>query len=367
MKSIIKGCIASVVILSIPLVCHAEKIGGELKVYNWVEYLPKDVLADFEKQSGIKVSYDVFDSALTLESRLLTGNSGYDVVFPASAQIPQLIQADALIKLEKSKLPNLGNLDRSFMEAHEALDSGGNYSIPYLWGTTLIGYNKEKVEKIFGPDVSMNDYSMIFDPKNIEKLSSCGVAVLDQPDEIFPLALNYLGLNPNTRDVKDLEKAEQLLLSIRPYIRYFNSSKFPQDLANGDICVAVGWSGAILSAKGTADAAGNGNDIRMALPRQGTLMWSDDMAIPKNAKNLEQAYAFINYILDTNVIARISNQIGYPNPNSKSLSLINPELRAEKDLFIPEEQQANLFRAAPPVLKFQRIQTRMWNRIRTGS
>lgn len=356
-SAILLGCIS--------LVTHASPIGGELKIYNWIEYLPKDVLFDFQKQTGIKVSYDVFDSPQTLEARLLTGNSGYDIAFPSSSQISNLITAGALAPLERQKLPHWDQLDAAFMQQRESLDPGSQYSVPYLWGSTQLGYNKAKVEAVLGKGVDMRDYDLIFKPENIAKLSECGVAFLDSPTEVIPITLHYLGLNPNSTEQADYDKAEAVLKSIRPFVRYFNSAKYPQDLANGDICVALGWSGGMMAARNMAKSANNGNDIRIALPRQGTLMWSDDIVIPKGARNLTQAHAFIDYLLQPEIIARVTNQIGYPNPNPASKSLISQDLLNEKNLFVPEEDRHLLFQVEPPKRQVLRLLTRLWNRIRS--
>lgn len=371
MKAVLKQCVLGAVIGSTSLAIHAEsqseKIGGELRIYNWIEYLPKDVLEDFKAQTGINLVYDVFDSPQTLEAKLLTGSAGYDVAFPSSSQVPNLIAAHALQPLQRQQLPHWNQLDPAFMAQREPLDPGNRYAAPYLWGSTLLGYNKAKVEAVLGKDVDMRDYDLLFKPENIAKLSQCGVAILDSPDEVVPIALHYLGLNPSSEKAEDYAKAEALLKSIRPYVRYFNSAKYPQDLANGDICLALGWSGGMLAAHNMALAANNGIDIRMALPRQGTLQWSDDMVIPKGAKNLKQAHAFIDYLLQPEVIARVTNQIGYPNPNPASTPLLNPELLGEKNLFVPEADRHLLFQIEPPKMAAQRLLTRLWNRIRSDA
>ncbi|WP_175650251.1 extracellular solute-binding protein [Pseudomonas sp. Marseille-P9899] len=342
-----------------------QHLGGELRIYNWIEYLPKDVLQDFQKHTGIKVTYDVFDSPQTLEARLLTGTAGYDLAFPGSSQVPNLIAAGAVLPLDRKQLPNWHQLDPATLQQREHLDPGNRYSVPYLLGSTLIGYNKAKVEAVLGKDVDMRDYDLLFKPENIARLSQCGVAILDSPNEVVPIALHYLGLDPNSTRQADYDQVEALLKSIRPYVRYFNSSKYPQDLANGDICVALGWSGGILAARNMALGANNGNDIRMALPRQGTLMWSDDMVIPKGAKNLAQAHAFIDWLLQPDVIARVTNQIGYPNPTPASKALIDPQLLGERNLFVPDEDRHLLFQAEPPQRQVLRLLTRLWNRIRS--
>ncbi|WDY55768.1 polyamine ABC transporter substrate-binding protein [Pseudomonas sp. PSKL.D1] len=365
MKKPFSTCTAALLLSATCLWANAAPAGGELRIYNWIEYLPKDVLQDFQKESGIKVIYDVFDSPQTLEARLLTGTAGYDVAFPSSSQVPNLIGAGALQPLQRQQLPHWQQLDAQFMHQRENIDPGNRYSVPYLWGSTLLGYNQAKVEAVLGKGVDMRDYDLIFKPENIAKLSQCGVAILDSPTEIVPITLRYLGLNPNSTDPDDFAKAEAALKAIRPYVRYFNSAKYPQDLANGDICVALGWSGGMLAARNMALAANNGNDIRMALPRQGTLMWSDDMVIPKDAQNLKQAHAFIDYLLRPEVIARVTNQIGYPNPNTASTALVAPELLNEKNLFVPEEDRHQLFQVEPPHRKVLRLMTRLWNRVRS--
>lgn len=367
MKHVLKHCLIGLLLSGVSVAANAEKTGGELRIYNWIEYLPKDVLQDFKDQTGISVLYDVFDSPQTLEAKLLTGSAGYDVAFPSSSQLPNLINAKALQPLDREQLPHWQQLDPAFMAQREQLDPGSRYAVPYLWGSTLLGYNKAKVEAVLGKDVDMRDYDLLFKPENIAKLSECGVAILDSPDEVVPIALHYLGLNPSSDKPEDFANAEALLKSIRPYVRYFNSAKYPQDLANGDICLALGWSGGMLAARNMALAANNGIDIRMALPRQGTLQWSDDMVIPATAKNIKQAHAFIDFLLQPEVIARITNQIGYPNPNPASTPLINPELLTEKNLFVPEADRHLLFQIEPPKKAAQRLLTRLWNRIRSDA
>ncbi|MGY4495333.1 polyamine ABC transporter substrate-binding protein [Pseudomonas sp. TE3610] len=365
MKRLLSAGLTGLLLISAGLTVQAEPIGGQLHIYNWIEYLPKDVLEDFKKRTGIEVIYDIFDSPQTLEARLLTGNSGYDVAFPSSSQLPTLINSGAVLPLDRQQLPGWSHLDEKLMHQREGLDPGNRFAVPYLWGSTLIGYNKAKVEAVLGKGVDMRDYDLLFKPENIAKLSQCGVAILDSATEVFPIALNYLGLNPSSTNPADYDKATALLQSIRPYVRYFNSAKYPQDLANGDICVALGWSGGMLAARNMATAAHNGNDIGLALPRQGTLMWSDDMVIPKGAKNLVQAHAFMDFLLQPEVIARVSNQIGYPNPNPASTPLIDPALRAEENLFVPDKDRRLLFQIEPPSLKVQRLITRLWSRIRS--
>lgn len=339
----------------------------EVNIYNWVDYLPAQVIKDFETQTGIKVNYDVFDSPHTLESKMLTGTSGYDLVFPNTVQIAKFIQAGAIQKLDRQQLPNWPHLDAGIMHNLERVDPGNQYAVPYLWGTTLIGYNAEKVRKALGAAAKLDSWDLLFKPENISKLQSCGVAFLDAPEELLPIALHYLGLDPSSRNPNDYQKAEALLLKIRPFIRYFNSAKLASDLANGDVCIVVGWSAAVLQAQAMATSAKNGNDIRMLLPREGTLMWADTMAVPKGAKHPEEAQAFINYLLDPRVIVQVSNIIGYPNPNRDAQDTVAPELQQNHAMFIPADQRGNLFTLSPVPISIERTMTRSWTKIKSGT
>ena len=277
-----------------------------VRIYNWIEYLPPQVLKDFEQETGIRPIYDVFDSVEILESKLLTGNSGYDVVFPGSSNIGKLIQAKALEPLDRAQLPNWSHLDESAMKNLEAVgDTGNQYAVPYLLGTTIIGYNVDMVQKALGKDADMGSWDAIFKPENISKLATCGVGFLDAATEIIPIALHYQGLDPNSQKASDYKQAEQAVLKIRPYVSYFHSSRYGMDLANGDICAAVGWSGGFTLAKQLANVAGKGVKIKMVVPKEGAPTWSDVIAIPLNAPNAKEAHAFINYILRPDVIARL--------------------------------------------------------------
>lgn len=338
----------------------------QLKIYNWTEYLPKPVIEEFQKETGIVVQYDVFDTAETLEAKLMTGSSGYDLAFPSHSQVPKLIQAGAISPIDHSQIPNWKNLDRAFLKSLALTDPGNAYAVPYLWGTTLIGYNIDKVKAAFKGEAIPNSWSLIFDPKNAEKLKDCGIAFLDASGELFPLALNYLGLDPQASDQPSLEEARDLLLKTRPNVKYFHSARWLQDLANGDICMAVGYSGGVAMARDLAKSSRTGANIGLILPQEGALAWSDDMVIPKGAQNLEAAYKFIDYIQRPEVIAQISNTIGYPNANSASTGLIDKERLAEETLFIPEDKRKTLF--FPPVLtlKAERLMTRYWNTVRSG-
>lgn len=345
--------------------CMAEE--RTVRIYNWIEYLPPEILKSFQEETGIRPIYDVFDSVETLQSKLLTGNSGYDVVYPSSSNVSHLIQAGAVQPLDRSQLPNWPHLDPEFMKTLEAAgDTGNRYAVPYLWGTTLIGYNVDKVHKALGADVQMNTWNVIFKEENLAKLASCGVGFLDAANEIVPIALHYQGLDPNSAKRDDYPQAQVAMMKIRPYITYFNSSRYGMDLANGDICVAVGWSGGMALAKQLADAGGKGVKVEMALPKEGAPMWSDVMMVPANAPHTKEAYAFINYILRPDVIARISNKIGYPNPNKDSTALVDASIRNNPNMYVPDEARKTLFALEPVSAAIERVRTRVWTSIKTN-
>lgn len=364
-KHLRKSVLGFAVSMLIAGVCAAEQ--RTVRIYNWIEYLPPEVLKDFETETGIQPVLDVFDSVETLESKLLTGNSGYDVVFPGSSNIGKLIVAGAFEPLERGKLPNWQHLDAQFMTTLEAVgDEGNRFVVPYLWGTTLIGYNVDKVQQALGADVAMDSWDVIFKEENLSRLAGCGVGFLDAPSEIVPIALHYLGLPANSQNRADYKQAESLMLKIRPYITYFNSSRYGMDIANGDICVAVGWSGGFVLAKQLAAAAGKGVKVELALPKEGAPMWSDVMAVPAKAPHAEEAHAFINYILRPDVIARISNQIGYPTPNKDAVELVAAEIRSDQSLYASDTARKTLFPLAPLPMSIDRVRTRIWSTIKSN-
>lgn len=362
-KLSLRSALAAASLLASTL-CTAQP---EVRIYNWIEYLPPEVLKDFERDTGIRPIYDVFDSVETLESKLLTGNSGYDVVFPGTSNIGKLIQAGAVQPLDRAQLPNWTHLDPAFMTSLEAVgDRGNRYTVPYLWGTTLIGYNVDKVREVLGPDAQLDTWDVIFKPENLSRLAACGVGFLDAAGEILPIALHYQGLDPNSENPADYKKAQALMLQARPNISYFNSSRYGMDLANGDICAAVGWSGGIALARTLANAAGKGVKVAMALPKEGAPMWADVMAIPVNAPHGKEAHAFIDYILRPEVIARISNRIGYPNPNKDATALVDEAIRNDPNMYIPEPARSTLFALEPLPNAVERVRTRTWTTIKSN-
>lgn len=344
------------------------KGGGEkvVNVINWSDYIAEDTNANFEKASGIKVVYDVFDSNEVLETKLLAGKSGYDVVVPSSDFLGRQILAGVFHPLDKSKIPNYSNLDPEVMKRLENLDPGNQYGIPYMIGTTGIGYNVDKLKAAFGSTDIANSLDLIFKPENISKMKDCGVTVLDAPVDIIKIALHYLGEDPNSQDPQVIEKAVPLLKSIRPYITTFHSSSYIDALAAGDTCLVLAWSGDIIQARDRAKEAGNGVNIAYSIPKEGAPQWFDMLAIPKDAKNIDEAYAYINYLLDPKVMAANSNYISYPNAIPATKPLIDPSITGDPTLYPPPEVAAKLwtFTIAPPKVAEQ--YTRIWTDLKTG-
>ena len=337
-----------------------------LNIYNWSDYIAEDTIANFEAETGIKVTYDVFDSNEVLEAKLLAGNTGYDIVVPSLSFLARQIQAGVFQPLDKAKLGNYGNLDPSLMERIGKLDAGNAHSVPYLWGTTGIGFNPEKVAAALGDAAPTDSWDLVFKPENISKLKGCGVAFLDTPQEIVPVALNYLGEDPNSFDEAVIRKAEALLASIRPHITYFHSSQYINDLANGDICVAVGWSGDVLQAADRAEEADKGVSVSFSIPKEGAPLWFDMLAIPKDAKHPQNAHLFIDYLLRPQVSADISNYVAYASGNAAALELVEEEIRSDGNIYPSAEVQAKLFTFAVLPPEVDRLYTRIWTTLKTG-
>ena len=334
-------------------------------IYNWSDYIGQSTLADFEKATGIKPLYDVFDSNETLEGKLLAGRTGYDVVVPSNHFLGKQIKAGAFQKLDKAQLPNYSNLDPVLLKRLEKNDPGNQYAVPYLWGTNGIGYNVEKVKAALGVD-KIDSWAMLFEPENIKKLSSCGVAFLDSADEMLPAVLNYMGLDPNSQNPEDYKKAEAKLLAVRPYVTYFHSSKYIADLANCDICVAIGFSGDMFQAKARAAEAGKGMNIAYSIPKEGGALWFDMLAIPKDAANVKEAHAFINYLLKPEVIAQVSDYVGYANPNPGSDKLMDESIRTDESVYPPQAVLDKTYVSIELPPNIQRLMTRSWTKVKSG-
>ena len=337
-----------------------------LNVYNWSDYIAEDTIPNFEQQSGVKVTYDVFDSDEMVETKLLAGSSGYDVVVPSLSFLGRQIQAGVFLPLDKSKLPNLKNVDPKMLERIALQDPGNQFAVPYLWGTSGIGYNVDKIKAVFGDTAIAGSWDVVFKPENAAKLKDCGITVLDTPSELIPIALNYLGEDPHSFDPAVIDKAAALLKTIRPYIRNFHSSSYINDLANGDVCLVVGWSGDIIQARDRAAEAGNGVNVAYSIPKEGAPQWFDMLAIPKDAKHVDNAYAFINYLLDPKVAAANTNYVTYPNPVPESKSLVDKSLADDPTIYPPADVDAKLFTFAVLPPEVDRQYTRIWTELKTG-
>ncbi|HEV7270088.1 polyamine ABC transporter substrate-binding protein [Pseudoxanthomonas sp.] len=337
-----------------------------LNVYNWPDYIAEDTIPNFEQQTGVSVTYDVFDSDEMVETKLLAGSSGYDVVVPSLSFLGRQIQAGVFLPLDKSKIPNLKNLDPKMLERIALQDPGNRFAVPYLWGTSGIGYNVDKIKAIFGDTAVTGSWDVVFKPENAAKLKDCGITVLDTPSELIPIALNYLGEDPHSFDPAVIDKAAALLKTIRPYIRNFHSSSYINDLANGDVCLVVGWSGDIIQARDRAAESGNGVNVAYSIPKEGAPQWFDMLAIPKDAKNVDNAYAFINYLLDPQVAAANTNYVTYPNPVPASKPLVDKSIADDPTIYPPADVDAKLFTFAVLPPDVDRQYTRIWTELKTG-
>ncbi len=338
----------------------------ELNVYNWSDYIGETTLEDFVAETGVEVNYDVYDSNDVLEAKLLAGNSGYDVVVPtAQPHLARQIEAGIYMPLDLDRIPNAEGLDPILMERVQAADPDNQHAVIYQWGTNGFGYNRDMILERM-PDAPVNSWDMIFNPEVVSQFEDCGVSVLDAATEVFPMALHYLGLDPNTESTDDLAQAEALMMSIRPYVKYFHSSQYINDLANGDTCLSVGWSGDVLQAAYRAEEAENGNDIHYVIPEEGTVVWFDMLAIPADAPNPVAAHDFINFVLRPDVMAGITNYVAYANAVPASLEMVDPEIAEDTRVFPSQEVLERLFVTRVVSPRFERERTRAWTRIRTG-
>ena len=339
----------------------------EVRVYNWSDYIDEALLEKFETETGIDLIYDVFDSNELLETKMLAGGSGYDVVVPTGSFLQRQIQAGVFQKIDKSKLSNYGNVWDVIQDRTARFDPENAYSINYMWGTTGMGVNLAKVKEALGEDAPIDSLALVMDPANMEKLASCGVHFLDAPDEIIPAALTYLGLDPNTQDEADLEKAATALEAVRPYIQKYHSSEYIEALANGDICVAFGWSGDILQARDRAAEADNGVEIAYNAPSEGALMWFDQMAIPVDAPNPEAAHKFLDFILNAENMAAASNYVYYANGNKASQEFLAEDVIGDPAIYPTPAAMENTYIKDPYPQKVQRTVTRLWTRVKSGT
>jgi putrescine transport system substrate-binding protein len=336
-----------------------------VNVFNWSDYIDDEILTEFEAETGIKVVYDVFDSNDILETKLLAGSSGYDVVVPSAGFLARQIQAGVFQELDKSKLDNYSNMWSVVNDQVARFGPLNDYSVNYMWGTTGIGYVEEKINERM-PDAPVDSLAMVFDPEIASKFADCGIFMLDAADEIIPAALAYLGEDPNTKDKDVIAKAEAVLMAVRPYIQKFHSSEYINALSNGDICVAVGWSGDIFQARDRAAEADNGVTIGYGVPKEGALMWFDQMAIPKDAPHADNAHAFINYMMRPEVIAKATNYVWYANGNKASQPMLDEELLSDASVYPTQEMMVDMYIVTPYDPRTQRVVTRLWTKVKSG-
>ena len=334
-----------------------------VNVYNWSDYIDEEILAEFEAETGIKVVYDVFDSNNILETKLLTGSTGYDVVVPSGTFLARQIQAGVFQKLDKSRLPNIGNMDEAIMARVRQWDPENSHAVNYMWGTTGFGLNTQKIAAR-DANAPTGSWRLLFDPEVVSKFADCGVYLMDEPDEVIPAALNFIGEDPDSHDTDVIAKAEPVLMAIRPHIRRFHNAAQINDLANGDICLAMGWSGDMLQARDRAYEAENDVEIEYVIPDEGALMWFDMMAIPADAPHPGNAHRFIDYIMRPEVIAKASNYVFYANGNAAATAHLDPELIEDPGIYPPDTARARLYVTSPYPAEVQRFVTRLWTRVK---
>jgi putrescine transport system substrate-binding protein len=346
------------------MVASISQAAQTVKIYNWSDYIAPDTLKNFQTETGINTTYEIYDNNETLDEKLRARRSGYDIVVPSSHFMGNQIKRGDLKKLDKSQLPNWKNLNPVLLQALAVNDPGNEHGFPYMWGSTGIGYNVAKVKAVLGQDAPLDSWDLLFKPENMKKLAECGVAIIDSAPDMMPITLNYLGLSPSSENPEDYAKAKAALLAIRPSVRYFNSSNYVRDLADGTVCVAIGYSGDILQARLTAEHANAGVDIRYIIPREGAPMWFDMVAMPTDAPDEKAGYAFMNYLLNPMVIADITNHVHYANGNEKADSLVHAELRIDAQIYPDAETLGSLFPIQPLPADIHAVRLRAWNEIK---
>lgn len=360
-----RAALAAAVFLALGGVALAQK-ERVVNFYNWSDYIDPAVLEDFTKETGIKVKYDTFDSNDMLETKLLAGRTGYDVVVPTAYFLARQIKAGIFQKLDKNKLPNLKNAWDEIAQRLAAYDPGNQYAVNYMWGTTGIGFNVKKAREVLGPDARIDSWDVLFKPEVIAKFKDCGVHMLDAVDDVFAAALDYLKLDPNTKEQADLEKAAALLTKVRPFVRKFHSSEYLNALASGEICLVLGYSGDVKQAQKRAAEAKNDVEIGYAIPKEGAQLWFDNLSIPKDARNVAEAHALIDYLLRPEVAAKNSNFISYANGNAASRAFVDKAILEDKTIYPDEATMKSLYTIQSHDQKTQRLMNRLWTKIKTG-
>jgi putrescine transport system substrate-binding protein len=360
--ALLAACGGSDEALAPPVPGSGEKV---VHVYNWTDYIGKTTAADFTARTGIRVVYDTYDSNELVETKLLTGRTGYDVVFPTATILARMARIGVFLELDKAKLPNLVNLDSDVMTRMSGYDPGNLYAIPYMWGTTGLGYNPEMVKKALGRD-TIDSWGAVFDPAIASKLAACGITMLDAPEDVFEAAEIYLGTLPSNEDLDELSAAEALVAKVRPYVRSFDSVQHLNALAGGEVCVSLSWSGLMLQARDRGASASRPVTVRYAIPREGAPMWFDAAAIPADAPHPDNAHAFLNYLMDPEVIAAISSEIRYASANAAALPFVADDMREDPSIFPSPEVRATLHVSVMRSQEYSRDLNRAWTRVKTG-
>ncbi len=350
--------------IALPLPAAAQQ--RVVNVYNWSDYIDPKVLESFTKETGIKVIYDTYDNNEIIETKLLAGKSGYDVVVPSGPFVQRMVRTGILLKLDRTKLPNLKNMWPEIMERMAVYDPGNLYAINYMWGTTGIGLNAVKVRERLGADFPLDSFDLLLKPEISAKLKRCGIQVVDSSEDMFPTVLNYMGEDPDSKNVAELQKAAELLTAVRGNVRKFHSSDYIDALANGSICMAVGYSGDVIQARNRAREAKNGIEITYIVPKEGAMMWFDNFVIPADAPHPEEAHAFIDYMMRPDVAAANANFIKYASGVSEARSLINPDILNDAGIYPDEAIMKRLFTNTIYDDKTQRLVTRLWTRLKSG-
>lgn len=363
-KNLVAASLVSVLSMSASFANEDEK---KVNVWNWSDYIAQDTVANFTKDTGIAANYALFDSNELVEARLLSGRTGFDALMMTSYYVPRLVKAGALTPLDKSKMPNYKNLDPQRMAMLAQVDEGNNYAIPYTEISLGIGYNTKKIAEIFGPDYKVDSWEFLLNPENSAKLKQCGIAVLDSPIEIISGVMHYLKKDPTSEEREDYLEARSLLTALAQNVAYFHSSRYINDLASGDICVALGYSGDILQANDRAKAANLDYSIEYVIPKEGSLVWFDCWVMPRKAPHEDNGYAWLNYLMDPKVAANISDEIRYILPNSKAIPNLDPALLNNPSVNISPELLERCYFPKPTTAKVSRITNNVWNYMKLNS
>ncbi len=349
---------------------HATSVDGkrkEVNIYNWSDYVDPSTIKDFENKTGIKVNYSVYDSNESLQGKLLIGNSGFDLVGPGNIFLARQISAHIYQPLMKSKIPNYKNIDPQLLKLMEAVDPGNKYAVPYFWGINTLGINREKVAKALDGPLPENEWELIFNPEYAKKLQSCGISVLDSPSEVYPLVWHYLGIKSDGKNIKDIETATEAMLKIRPFIKRFNSSGYIDDLARGELCLVLGYGGDLNIARNRAKEAENGVVIDVLVPRTGVAIWIDSLAIPADAKNVDEALAYINHTLDPKIAARNGNMVTYAPGSKPARERMEAQYASNPSIFLSDELFKVSFLNIPLDIKTTQKATELWNKMKKAS